>query len=137
MKLILPWPPSANTYWRHPTTGKLAGRHLISEAGRKYRNDVIIAVLQQQANLKYSGLLQVDVVAFMPDRRRRDLGNLEKALFDSLTHAAVWLDDSQVDDMRFRRARNADGELLLGGRIEISIKATKEQGFPLNGRPEN
>ena len=40
VELTLPWPPSVNGYWRHPTTGKLAGRHLISEAGRAYREAV-------------------------------------------------------------------------------------------------
>lgn len=40
MKYIfnLSWPPSVNKYWRHPTKGKLAGRHLISEEGRRYRS---------------------------------------------------------------------------------------------------
>lgn len=35
MKLILPFPPSVNTYWRHPNKGAFAGKSLISAAGRK------------------------------------------------------------------------------------------------------
>ncbi len=36
----------------------------------------------------------------MPDRRRRDLDNLQKAAFDALTKAGFWLDDIQVVDYR-------------------------------------
>ncbi|EOX9973808.1 crossover junction endodeoxyribonuclease, partial [Escherichia coli] len=36
MKLILPFPPSVNTYWRHPNKGAFAGKSLISSAGRKF-----------------------------------------------------------------------------------------------------
>ena len=32
-----------------------------------------------------------------PDRRRRDLDNLYKCLFDALGHAGVYEDDSQID----------------------------------------
>jgi crossover junction endodeoxyribonuclease RusA len=34
MKLVLPFPPSVNTYWRAPNKGPLKGRHLISEKGQ-------------------------------------------------------------------------------------------------------
>jgi hypothetical protein len=37
MKLTLPFPPSVNTYWRAPNKGPLKGRHMISEAGRRFR----------------------------------------------------------------------------------------------------
>lgn len=30
MKLVLPFPPSVNTYWRAPNKGPLAGRHLLA-----------------------------------------------------------------------------------------------------------
>lgn len=33
MKLVLPFPPSVNAYWRAPNKGHLAGRHLISADG--------------------------------------------------------------------------------------------------------
>lgn len=36
---------------------------------------------------------------FVPDRRKRDLDNLFKALLDALTHAGVWKDDSLVHSM--------------------------------------
>lgn len=43
MRLVLPFPPSVNTYWRAPNKGPLAGRHLISAVGRKYQTRALPA----------------------------------------------------------------------------------------------
>lgn len=112
----LPFPPSANTYWRHPTTGRLAGRHLISEKGRAYRTAVIQHVQEQFGKLQpMDGAIKVDIEAFMPDKRRRDLDNLCKGSLDSLTHAGVWLDDSQICDLRIHKAPT------IGGFLRVTI----------------
>lgn len=127
MNLTLPWPPSANTYWRHPTKGKLAGRHLISEKGRAYREAVAWNVKAQLGAIKPTAArLAVEIEVFVPDRRRRDLDNLHKGLLDSLTHAGVWADDSQIDDLRIRRVRDEKGDLIIAGMVKVVI--TEEQG---------
>lgn len=128
-KLELPWPPSNNTYWRHPTKGKLAGRHLISEKGRAYRKEVIQLIAIRKQIYQLTTLLKVHVQCFPPDRRKRDLGNLDKALFDTLTHAGVWMDDSQIDDQRFRRARTPEGKLRIrpGGMVIVFIQELDPQ----------
>jgi len=134
MNLTLPWPPSANTYWRHPTRGRLAGRHLISEKGRDYRAAVIRQVREQLGKINpRTDLVAVTVEAFVPDRRKRDLGNLEKALMDSLTHAGVWVDDSQIDDLRIKRARNDKGELIIAGMVKVTIATAEQQKGGMNG----
>lgn len=119
MILQLPFPPSVNKYWRHPTTGKLAGRHLISEHGRAYR-EAVRSIFHgwPSACLVHrpiTGPVVVDIEAFMPDRRRRDLDNLLKGLLDSLTHAGVWEDDNQVVDLRIRKAAE------IGGMVKVKI----------------
>ncbi|TKI02218.1 RusA family crossover junction endodeoxyribonuclease, partial [Martelella alba] len=98
MRLILPFPPSVNTYWRSPNKGPLAGRHLISAAGRQYRSAVLAEIVESLH--RYPAPLvddvSVNLVLFPPNRARRDLDNCFKALFDALTHAGIWKDDSQV-----------------------------------------
>ncbi|OSP27980.1 RusA family crossover junction endodeoxyribonuclease [Escherichia coli] len=47
MKLILPFPPSVNTYWRHPNKGAFAGKSLISAAGRKFQSAACTAIVEQ------------------------------------------------------------------------------------------
>ncbi|GAA5786124.1 RusA family crossover junction endodeoxyribonuclease [Chitiniphilus shinanonensis] len=119
--ITLPWPPSTNRYWRHPTTGKLAGRHLISEEGRRYRVAVQEQVLVQRIR-PTSGRLNVEVMAFPPDRRVRDLDNLLKSLLDSLTCAGAWGDDGHIDRLAIER-----GPVKSGGEVVVTIQA---RGMP-------
>ncbi|MWQ97443.1 crossover junction endodeoxyribonuclease, partial [Escherichia coli] len=51
MKLILPFPPSVNTYWRHPNKGAFAGKSLISSAGRKFQSAACAAIVEQLRRL--------------------------------------------------------------------------------------
>lgn len=112
--LTLPYPPSINTYWRH-----VGQRVLISANGRRYRRAVGDAVLLgigagQIAEDPLPGRLAVLVEAAPPDRRARDLDNILKALLDALTHAGVWLDDSQIDDLRIvRRGPERGGRVVV------------------------
>lgn len=99
--LTIPYPPSVNHYWRAvPGHGVL-----ISAAGRKYRSEVALTVATSGCGgvLPLLGRLAVDLVVTFPDRRKRDLDNLPKAILDACTHAGLWLDDSQIDDLRVRR----------------------------------
>jgi crossover junction endodeoxyribonuclease RusA len=111
LQITLPWPPSVNAYWR-----TVQGRMLISEAGRDYRKAVADQMLLQRAQKHFDGPLQLTVEAYRPDKRRRDLDNLLKATLDSLAHAGVYEDDSQIQDLRIYWAAP------LGGMLKITIK---------------
>lgn len=118
MILSLPWPPSVNVYWRH-----VGAKVLISAEGRAYANKVYDCVLEHRVTS--SGTMpyfiafpvSVDIIAHPPNRARRDLDNLPKAILDALTKARVWEDDSLIHDLRIRW-----GEVRKGGEIEITIK---------------
>jgi len=118
MTLILPFPPSVNTYWRAPNKGPLKGRHLISAAGRKYQSAACAAIIEQLRRLPKpsTALAAVEITLFPPDERRRDIDNYCKALLDSLTHAGVWEDDRQVKRMLIEW-----GPVVKRGRVEITI----------------
>ena len=119
MKLILPFPPSVNTYWRHPNKVAFAGKSLISAAGRKFQSAACTAIVEQLRRLPKptSAPASVEIVLFPPDNRIRDLDNYNMALFDALTHAGVWEDDREVKRMLVEW-----GPKVPGGRVEISIK---------------
>ena len=111
IELPLPWPPSMNRYWRH-----VGAKTLLSRAGRQYRQAVALRVLLA-GRPRVEGRLEVDIEAFPPDRRVRDLDNLQKSVLDSMAHAGVYADDGQIDDLRIRR-----GEVRKGGALAVTIR---------------
>lgn len=112
-EIVLPWPPSMNRYWRSvPGKGVL-----ISADGRDYRASLIQMARAQKWPSFGDARLTVEIEAWMPDKRKRDLDNLLKAILDALTHAGVWNDDSQIDDLRIHRAP------LMGGMLKVRISA--------------
>lgn len=120
MEITLPWPPSVNHYWRH-----VGHRTLLSKKGREYRKAVAINVLLVTNALEgcrepLVGDVEVSIVAHPPDKRRRDLDNLPKAILDALEHAGVFEDDNQVARLVIER-----GAMWPGGEVRVTI-ATKE-----------
>ena len=95
---------------------------MISEEARKYRAAVCTMVAESKIAGPLQGLLRVVVEVFVPDRRKRDLDNLHKGILDSLTHAGVWSDDSQIDDLRIYRARDEAGNLIIGGMVKVMVE---------------
>lgn len=92
LKLLLPYPPSVNTYWRRAGT-----RIYLSPKGRDYRKKVEAVIRERHPQLKAKKCrLSIQVYAWPPDLRVRDIDNFQKSLFDSLAHAGVYQDDSQI-----------------------------------------
>ena len=103
-RLALPWPPSVNHYWQHGLRGVW-----LSKRARVYRQNVQMLALMQRGwhglpgPWPLRGELEVKIFARPPDRHKRDLDNLAKALLDSLCHAGVMEDDSQISSYAIRR----------------------------------
>lgn len=111
-KVILPWPPSVNHYWRR---NKGKGMHISAE-GLAYQAAVIDACRNRKGVMGHIG---VHVIAFPPDRRKRDLDNLLKALLDALNHAGMIEDDCLIDDLHIVRRKGA----WDFGCVEVEITA--------------
>jgi len=110
---VLPFPPSVNNLFLNVSRG---GR--VKTAKYRAWEKAADAVMP-------SGIvkLQGEVIAVYtygrPDKRRRDVANLEKAASDTLTRWGVLEDDSQIVDIRLRWGR-AD-EIKAGEcRVELN-----------------
>ena len=130
-RLTLPYPPTINTYWRH-----VGPRVLISQEGRAFRTNVC-ALLAGGGPRKppAGGRFALALDAFPPDRRRRDLDNIQKPVLDALQHAGIYLDDSQIDLLLTRR-----GDVTPGGRLAVRLAEFPLCRCPLCGaalNPEN
>ena len=134
MRLTLPYPPSVNHYWR-----KWRNRMVISREGREYRR-AICGLLAPGGGggirkPPAGGRIALAMDAFPPDRRRRDLDNIQKPVLDALEHAGVYADDSQIDLLITRRS-----ERVESGRLDVRIDELPLRRCPLCGavfNPEN
>lgn len=131
VRITLPYPPSINHYWRH-----FRGRTVISSEGRTFRTNVC-ALLGGGGPRKppSGGRIALCMDAFPPDRRRRDIDNLQKPVLDALQHAGVYQDDSQVDLLITRRQDRA-----VPPRLEVELNEFPLSRCPLCGgafSPEN
>ena len=110
IELRLPFPPTVNHHY-----GFRGWQRYIKPQGQQFRAEVFAAV--RELDLKpLTGRLAVLVELFPDSRRRMDVMNREKPLCDALTHAGVWLDDSQIDDFRIVRR-----EIVKGGAVRVVI----------------
>lgn len=111
---LLPWPPSANLIWRSVLVGK-SPRVLLSARGRAYRREVAAALALAGA-ARWAGPVGVHLDAYPPDRRRRDIDNLMKAILDACTHGGLWGDDAQVSHLSVTRRPPC-----RPGRVELTV----------------
>ena len=128
LTLHLPYPPSINHYWR-----RVGQRTVLSREGRTFRKNVC-ALLGGGGPRKppAGGRIALAMDAFPPDRRRRDLDNIQKAVLDALEHAGVYEDDSQVDLLLARRR-----DVVTGGRLDVQVLDMPLNQCPLCGHLMN
>jgi crossover junction endodeoxyribonuclease RusA len=113
IELHLPWPPTINSYYGHKPIKKRVINY-IKAAGKQYRQDVEKAIVEQVGYMHLDDRLFVEVVLHPPDERKRDLDNYMKALLDACTHARLWFDDDQIDQLHIYRGRKkAQGSVTL------------------------
>lgn len=111
----LPYPPSVNHYWR-----RVGARTLISRGGRAFRH-AVCSLLAARGVRPLAGPLVVEVLVHPPDRRRRDIDNVQKALLDALQHGGAYGDDSQIVRLAIEK-----GQPVEGGKTIVRIQKASE-----------
>jgi len=113
VEVTLPYPPSVNHYYR-----RVGHRTLISREGRAFREEVC-AILAEAGIKPLSGSLRLQIDVHPPDRRRRDIDNVQKALLDALEHGGAYKDDSQIVKLEIEKR-----EPRVGGKTIVRIWKT-------------
>jgi len=88
----------------------------ISRTGRAYRDAVRSAVMASGIGL-ITGPISVERILYCPDKRRRDIDNTAKALYDAVGSAGLWEDDSMIVSDRAEKRIDPDGV----GRVLLQI----------------
>ncbi len=69
------------------------------------------------------GDLMVEIIIYPPDKRKRDMDNIKKALFDALQHAGLYKDDYQICDDHTVRIN----KVVKGGLIDFRIQRARDR----------
>lgn len=110
--LNLPLPPTVNHYW-----GAQGHRRFVSKAGVQFKLAVQDYVIEHNVPKLGEKRLQMQVTLYPRDKRRQDIDNRIKALWDALCDAGVYDDDSQIDVLIVQR-----GEIRKGGGCLVMIE---------------
>lgn len=108
--LTLPLGPSINHYF-----ARSGNRTYLPAKVKEYRQQVadIVAAAGHET---LEGRLRLFAAIYPRSKRRTDLDNYAKAMQDALTHAGVFLDDEQIDELTLVRR-----EVVKGGQVKIVI----------------
>lgn len=104
----VPFPPSVNNIWRSPTG---YGRTIKSEEYRLWLKTAFghwMQVKSKQQIKHIIGPYRLEITLTPPDKRRRDIGNYEKALSDFLQAAGIVEDDHWCEVLHVVWDRSAD-----------------------------
>lgn len=110
--IILPYPPSVNSYW-----GFKGSHRFLTKKAKDFKEIVRWKFIQSKHKGFGKERLTVNIVLHAPDKRIRDLDNSVKSLLDACCQAGMFDDDSQIDKITIER-----GAVTKGGLCHIFIE---------------
>lgn len=122
--LNLPFPPSINDYYGMNALKAGYSVKYVKIRGKEFQESVAKYVSLNAFNVHANVPLKVSVILNFPRHGKNDLDNRLKGLFDSLTMAGVWEDDSLIDELHVYRG--VTGKTTSGAVVSISeVKGTE------------
>lgn len=112
--LTLPLPPSINHYF-----ARNGNRTYLPAKVKEYRQ-AVAEIVAEAGHETLKGRLMLFVAVHPATRAKTDLDNRAKGLQDALTHAGVWLDDEQVDELHLVRRG-----VVKGGQVRVVVTELK------------
>lgn len=106
----LPWPPSANRYWRH-----VGSRVIVSKEARIYKS----TLKELSLFWKFEQIREpfdISILVYPPDNRLRDLDNLLKVTIDALNATGLFLNDAQITSIFIEKLH-----VIKPGSLEVTV----------------
>lgn len=120
-RFYLPYPPSLNSYYRYNLkTHKM----YTSKEGKAYRaliKEFLSEFVQKNNTIEEN--IKLSIILYPPDRRKRDIDNILKVLFDALQDALLIKDDSQIMELHITKQEG----VLSPGLVLMEIQKQKEK----------
>lgn len=115
-RLLITFPAVTGNHYK--SVNFKSRRVYVTAEGKAYRNAVKLDIIKQRNGLQpICTPVEVEVIFYPPDKRRRDSDNLEKVLNDALTLAGLWTDDKLIKRKVVTMA-DPDGT----ARVEMMVK---------------
>ncbi|OHB58817.1 MAG: hypothetical protein A2Y12_00245 [Planctomycetes bacterium GWF2_42_9] len=112
----LPYPPSINHYFK-----RRGNRTFIGREGMMFRKRVCSVLMA--ANVKpMAGMLAMKVRAYPPDRRKRDIDNIQKPLLDALEKGRAFYNDCQI-----KHLTTVMKNPVNGGKTTVTIRVINDR----------
>lgn len=118
-KAQLPMPPSVNHYWGKSVKSGGGRKYVhvyLTAKAKKFRTSVIAYVAGLNGIRTHQGRIKAVVTLHGATKRNFDVDNFMKGIGDALTHARVYRDDSQIDELVVKR-----GEIIRGGQVDVEL----------------
>lgn len=108
---VIPYPVgiSVNHCWK-----RVGNRTYLEPGVRRYRDEVYLALRNERSF--NDGAVRLEIGMFPPDKRRRDIDNILKVVLDSLVHASLIEDDSQIMQLYVEKHPP-----VKDGRLELTV----------------
>lgn len=118
MIFTIPFPPTVNHIWK--ASGK---RRYLSAEYLRFIDLVGWELKRVRAKSFGDARLGVTMLVNPPDKRRRDIDNVLKAVLDSLARAGLMTDDCQIDQIAVRR-----GNVIKDGQCIVNVWRFPQDG---------
>jgi crossover junction endodeoxyribonuclease RusA len=133
LKFELPYPPTINGAYK-PIMIRKKPRIMLSQAARDYKVKAYLSLLPIVAKLNEdtkavfkSNFLEITVLRYPPDKRRRDPDNIKKFVYDALMQVGLIEDDSKIIvEHSYLK------EVVSGGKIGIELSIKEEEATDLS-----
>lgn len=99
------------------------GKRFLTKKYKDFKQEVQKIIDKKGYNL--TGFIKVEVLLITPDRRKRDIANINKCLMDALESSGLFEDDYYIDQLVEGRKRSRDGSIYLnkqGGWVEVTLE---------------
>ena len=93
--ISLPIPPSINNYYGHHCKSRTASIY-IKPKGKQYRKQTKDYIRKNNLDIHANIPLELNIIFTPLTKHRQDIDNIQKCLFDALTHSKVYEDDSLI-----------------------------------------
>jgi crossover junction endodeoxyribonuclease RusA len=116
LRIELPYPPSINHYFK-----RRGNRTFIGSEGMAFRTQVCRTLMAAKVQ-PMAGMLAVKVRAYPPDRRKRDIDNIQKPLLDALEKGKAFYNDCQI-----KHLTTVMKEPVRGGKTLVTIRIMRDR----------